>query len=173
MKNKVLVGLMVLVVLGMLAGQVSATVNGVTLRSPADGSCTSDRTPEFSFNATSDNLTGGLTATLYIDDTKYGTISYTNNTVGTITANSTLDYKKGYVWKIGVTDAQGEVNSSTRTLDVTRFCDAKESITGVKDLLTPIGNLIIALIVIFLALFIVKMLKDLFGGVGGAMKETI
>ena len=54
------------------------------------------------------------------------------------------------------------------------FTDAASTIDAVSsDLIGPIANLVIKLIVLFVALFVIRMMRSIFGGVGDAVGKQI
>jgi hypothetical protein len=54
------------------------------------------------------------------------------------------------------------------------FTDAAATIDAVStDLIGPIANLVIKLIVLFVALFVIRMMRSIFGGVGDAVGRQL
>jgi hypothetical protein len=89
----------------------------VSLESPDEGNSTTNRTPTFTFNYTSDTDTANCT--LYINDTAYGTNGTVNNATSTnITANASIT-PAGYVWWINCTDEDNDMNKSDVERNIT------------------------------------------------------
>lgn len=100
----------------MLVGAVGATITGISLTSPGNATWTTDATPDFVFNATSDS-NATLGCELFINGTGYGAnSSAANDTSTTITANASLA-DGSHSWYINCTDT-GTNQSEARTLNV-------------------------------------------------------
>ena len=96
---------------------VGATISSVTLVSPDNNFWTSDTTPDFTFNAVSDN-NNSFFCELFIDDTGYGSNSSTENSTNTIITASPALSDGSYSWYVNCTDANNTLNSSTRTINI-------------------------------------------------------
>jgi hypothetical protein len=60
------------------------------------------------------------------------------------------------------------------TTTTSRFGQAAETIEAVSgDLIGPIANLLIKLIGLFIALFVIRMLRNIFGGVGDGVRKGV
>ena len=96
--------LFVFVSLLVLMVAIFGSAPSVTLSSPADGSSTTDTTPNFEFNAT-DDANSTFSCELFINETSHGSIgSYENGTTRTITASPALTKKQSYMWYVNCTD---------------------------------------------------------------------
>ena len=112
----ILVTLLVISMMALAIPIVYATVSSVTLNSPANLANTSNTTPGFSFTAVSTTNTT-FSCVLYVDGANVGSNASTSNYTATIITSSALS-EGARSWKVGCTDAGGEVNSSAQTLNV-------------------------------------------------------
>ncbi len=93
-----------------------SAIDSITLNSPANLANTSDTTPDFNFTAVSTTNTT-FSCVLYVDGANVGSNASTSNYTATTITSSVLS-EGARSWKVGCTDAGGEVNSSAQTLNV-------------------------------------------------------
>jgi len=93
-----------------------SVIDSITLNSPASLANTSNTTPDFNFTAVSTTNTT-FSCVLYVDGANVGSNASTSNHTATIITSSALS-EGVKSWKIGCTDAGGEVNSSAQTLNI-------------------------------------------------------
>jgi len=112
--KKLLILVILISYLLLQAKTTSATIT-FSSQSPSNLTAVLLDQPSFSFTAQS-SVDSTFSCTLYIDNIAYGTnSSVANNTVTTITANSTLS-PNSHQWWINCTDTDGEFKSSTYTI---------------------------------------------------------
>lgn len=118
MENNSLLKLSAIALVLLILPMISlAAVTDVSLVTPADNYNTTDTTPTFTFNATSDTQ-ATLNCTLYLNSTSYGiNASVTNATDTNITA-SEISTDGKYEWLMSCTDDVDTVNSSAINITI-------------------------------------------------------
>ena len=102
----------------LLAPMVAlASITDVSLVSPVDTYNTTDTTPIFSFNATSDS-DATFNCTLYLNSTSYANNATTANITDTNLTASTISTDGTYEWWITCTDSVNSTNSTKRDITI-------------------------------------------------------
>ena len=116
MKNKK--SSMKFVLFFVLAVMIAAVLAAVSFNtddlSPADQNYTTDPTPNFAFNATS-NVSATMNCSLVIDGALFGNSTANNDSLTTITANASLT-QDAHSWYINCTDEDGSQQTTPRII---------------------------------------------------------
>ncbi len=108
-----------LLVISMIALAIPiayAVVQTVVSNSPANGTVTSDTTPDFNFTMTSDS-SGNHSCTLYVGGTNVGSNATTANNTATIITSSVLS-NGAKTWYVSCIDLVTRVNSTSITITI-------------------------------------------------------
>jgi len=138
-----------------------------------DGTSTSDLQPYFCITPVCNSTIA--TVNLFIDTAAYGTDTGLSSSVQhCIQANASVPYGTYSAYVVISTTGTNVTTSGTIDFTVSRFGTAGTTITAIStSLIGPIANLVIKLIVLFVALFVIQMMKNIFGGVGDAIGRQI
>ena len=168
--HSVILALLVLMSVSGL-GAATVTITGLSNTS------TSDTTPTMSFTVTTDDATNDSSmwaCNLWIDGEPYGTVTASNATATTITANSTLASGFSGTFNVSAYNSTGGTHySSDYTLSVSTFGGLVVLMEDVVGVFSPIVDLVIAagtiMIAIAMIAFIMGIILGLFSFVSGGI----
>lgn len=168
----VMVALLILLSISGL-GAAAVTISGLANVS------TADTTPTITFTVSTDDATNDSDmwlATLLIDGVDYGTVTASNATETSITADTAIASGFLGTYNVSAYNTTGGTHySTTYTLATSNFAGVVSVIGDVVPIFTPIVDLIIAagtvMIAIAMIAFVMGIMLTLFGGVSAAMKR--
>lgn len=169
--GSVIIALLVLMSVTGL-GAATVTITGLSNTS------TTDTTPTMSFTVTTDDATNDSEmwlCTLLIDGVDYGTVTASNTTATSITADTALASGFSGNYNVSTYNSTGGTNySTTYSLEVSTFGGLVVLIEDVVGVFSPIVDLIIAagtiMIAIAMIAFIMGIILGLFKFVNDGMK---